>query len=185
MEQGNRGRALIAACAIAVGLGAAACGSPEPTSSENDAALPSASETLASREGAPVTLTGCLQQRDGTLTDSFILTGVTDAGLDAPAAAAGDARTSVERQQVRAAMRSYRLDGDDDELERNVGKQVRVTGRLAEASDMRAERTAPPDADRPAVGTGGERKDAEIEADDLAEVEVESVQIVADACGTR
>jgi hypothetical protein len=117
-------------------------------------------------EGAPITMTGCLQRGDGI--NNFVLTQV-NRPSDTPVATTGDS-AAVQREQMREAKHAYELEGDKDGWQDLVGKQVRVTGTIADNSDLpRAE---------------AERRDSlTIDANDLAKVDVERVEKVADVCG--
>lgn len=113
---------------------------------------------------------------------------------------AGTAGTGgVAGQQLAAARDSYRLSGDDDNLEALVGKRVEVTGMLAERSDLGAGAMA---GDRSGMAAGDTRTDGnmddmanrddstaagaerDIDTGDLAEIEVSSVREIDGACGT-
>jgi hypothetical protein len=68
------------------------------------------------------------------------------------------------------------LNGDRDRLEPLVGKQVRVSGTMAKASDLNAH------------DDNGKMKDrdrAKIDEGDLAKIDVASVDSVADNCGGK
>ncbi len=202
-----------AAGAVALALGGVACGDSD-SSLENTAADPGREANAdatgrTGHEGATLTLTGCLQESSAGLTGSYILTQVNE-----PSSAVGTSGSSgaaVEREQMRAAKHAYQLESDnDDQLEKLVGKQVRVTGTLDEVSDLNRSASAreqgrdmgsaaaPRDdrgnaTDRPRNTTerpaDSDRADADrrggqdIDAGDLAKVNVTSVVQVADACG--
>ena len=123
---------------------------------------------------APVTLTGCLQKGDGR--SDYILTQVntmwTTVGTSWQRRRTRNRH--VGQEQLRAAEHAFQLDGDRDVLEPLVGKQVRVSGRLAKASDLttRDQNGAPKDRDR-----------TKIDEEDLAKVEVAAVDSVSDNCG--
>jgi hypothetical protein len=125
-------------------------------------------------EGAPISLTGCLQ-KGGGMTDTFVLTQINE-----PTQSVGTIGTAepgtVERQQMREARHAYRLDGDDDQLDQLIGKRVRVEGTIEENSDL------PP---RHSADRSDADKRPDIDAGDLAEVNVRSISKVADACGTE
>jgi hypothetical protein len=126
-------------------------------------------------EGAPITLTGCLQRGSGM--NNFILTQV-NAPAESPVATSGKTNgEAVQREQMREAKHAYALEGDDDDALRNlVGKQVRVTGMLAETSELRREMPKP-------RGTTSSRDSLDIDAGDLAKVDVQGIVQVADVCG--
>jgi hypothetical protein len=161
----------ILGCSLAAAL-AVACADENRSASDVDRDTDRLAQSEAAapggREGAPVTLTGCLQKEEG-LGGEFVLTQV-NRPSDAPVATSGDpARGEVEREQIREAKRAYQLSGETDDLEPLVGKQVRIAGRIAETSDLQPSRES-------------DRSDREIDADDLAEVNVESIERVADTC---
>ena len=97
----------------------------------------------------------------------------------------------IEREQLHAAQHAYRLSADrDDDLEKLVGKQVKVRGTVMEKSDLIA------GDDRRAndlmVGTSGtqdknhdRRNRAKIDAGDLARIDVASIEKVAQGCGNK
>jgi hypothetical protein len=136
----------------------------------------------------PIDLTGCLQKADG----SFVLTQI---NRPEPNAAPTDKQprdgSLIEREQLHAAQHAYRLSADrDDDLEKLVGKQVKVRGTVMEKSDLIA------GDDRRAndlmVGTSGtqdknhdRRNRAKIDAGDLARIDVASIEKVAQGCGNK
>jgi hypothetical protein len=157
-----------------------------------------------------VNLTGCVQRGSGMLTDAFVLTEVngtqgTTAGVStapetsgsaannpnttanrpagSPAGTPGSVGTAgaasgdiVGREQHAAATKTYRLDGDDQQLRDLVGKQVRVNGHVTDRGDLGRP-------DHPDTTAGG-NVDRDISTKDLARVKVDSIEKVADACGT-
>jgi hypothetical protein len=152
----------------------------------------------------PVNLSGCLQRSSETLTDAFVLTAVNgtqgstaatntapQAGAEAnnPTRAPGSASGApgsvgtagsasgdvVGREQHAAATKTYRLDGDGDQLRDLVGKQVRVSGHLTDRGDLGRP-------DRPSTTAGG-NVDRDISTSDLARVKVDSIEKMADVCG--
>ena len=131
--------------------------------------MPSMADT-PNNEMKPIDVTGCLQKSGG----SYVLT---DGSV-------------VEREQVHPAQHAYRLSAEkDDDLEKLVGKQVKVSGTMTEASDLIARD------DRRAndlrVGTSGDqdknhdRKQdrARIRTGDLASVDVTTIEPMAGGCG--
>jgi hypothetical protein len=124
-------------------------------------------------EGAPTSLTGCLQ-KGGGMTTSYVLTEVNEPTRSVGTSGSAEKPGTVAQEQMREAKHAYRLDGDKDQLDPLVGKQVRVEGTIAENSDLnkRADES-PRDRDKP----------ADIDPGDLAKVNVQSISAVADACG--
>jgi hypothetical protein len=76
---------------------------------------------------------------------------------------------------MREAKHAYRLDGDNDQLDKLVGKQVSVEGTVADNSDL-------------AKRQNDMRKDskpADIDAGDLAKVDVKTIAAVSDNCSDK
>jgi hypothetical protein len=124
-------------------------------------------------EGAPINLTGCLQKDPG-ITTTYILTQVNEPSRSVGTSGSAGA---AEQERLRSAKHAYRLDGDGDQLEKLVGKQVKVAGTIAENSDLNARAKAgdqrPSDA----------RRDADIDTGDLAKVRISTIAQLSDACG--
>ena len=68
------------------------------------------------------------------------------------------------------------LDGDRDDLDKLVGKQVRVSGTIEKRSDLN---------DHNASGTVKDRDRTKIDDGDLAQVKVASVTSIGSACGGK
>ena len=174
-------KALVAGCGLAVALSTGACTVDETADVDRDtdqlATDTARTDTQpAGHEGAPITLTGCLQRGDGL--NNYILTEV-NSPTESPVATSGtqSSGSAVRREQMREAKHAYSLEGDrDDALRDLVGKQVRVTGTLAETSELR--RVNPEKRDSTDKGDG-----LDLGAGDLAKVDVDGVVQVADACG--
>jgi len=154
-----------------------------------------AGTTGAADKNQPIALSGCLQRGSG-ITDKFILTSVNGtepnpnpsatptpnattanpnpSANPAPTGTAGGSDV-VGREQHALATKSYRIDGDDDQLRDLVGKQVRLNGHITDRGDLGS-------ADRPATTTGG-KVDRDISQSDLARVKVDSIEKVSDSCG--
>jgi len=162
----------------ALALSALACGGSNQTAG-GDAARAGQPATAGTptndQQRSPVTLTGCLQKGGGG--GDYILTEVnttrTSVGTSG-SAASGSASDPVGREQMRSASHAYRLNGDRDNLETLVGKQVRVNGTLAERSDLN---------DHAAAGTTKDKDRTKIDEDNLAKVDVGSIDSIADTCG--
>jgi len=181
---------LSALALLGVALTFAACGNNDRTAAMSDNRAVGTSGTAPSATAKkPIDLTGCLQKADG----SFVLTEISRPSPNAaPTEKKGD-NSVVEREQLHAAQHAYRLSADkDDDLEKLVGRQVRVHGTVVEKSDLVAgdERRG----NDLTVGTSGsqdknhesDRKSrAKIDAGDLARVDVESIDKVAEGCGGR
>jgi hypothetical protein len=169
--------AFIAGCGLAVAMSSAACNRDETAEVDRDTdRLAADTSRQPGHEGAPITLTGCLQRGSGL--NNYILTQV-NAPSETPVATSGkeSSGTAVQREQMRGAKHAFQLEGDDGDAMRNlVGKQVRVTGTIAETSELRRE--------VPESRTSGERREGlDINSGDLAKVDVQGIVQVADVCG--
>jgi hypothetical protein len=163
---------------MALAISTIACGGRNQVSDgdANRAGQPAPAGTAAKDQPrSPVTLTGCLQKGDGR--SDYILTEVnttrTTVGTSG-SPASGSGGDPVGREQMRSAAHAYRLKGDRDALEPLVGKQVRLSGTLAERSDLN---------DHTSGGTMKDKDRTKIDEDDLAKVDVTSIDSVADNCG--
>ena len=162
--------AMMIGCTLAV---AAGCGGGD-TSSDNDR--------------QPMTLTGCLQQGGGALRSGYMLTMLNEPAGVGTSGSVTQSGSSVEREQMRIAARTYRLSPKDDvELDKMVGKQVRVTGVIVEEADVPNGKGAigsDSDSQRPNRDvTEQTRRGAQLDTSNLARLEVTNAAIVADACG--
>jgi hypothetical protein len=177
---------LLATCGLAAAL-TAACGNKAEQTAANPDNRPVGTSGLPSTGNVmkPIDVTGCLQKAGG----SYMLTEISKPNPNAaPTNTKGDG-SLVEREQLHAAQHAYRLSADkDDDLEKLVGKQVKVSGTVTEASDL----TARDDRRRNdlSVGTSGDqdknhdRKQdrARIRTGDLASVDVSSIQPTDGGC---
>jgi hypothetical protein len=137
----------------------------------------------------PTTFEGCLQRGGGTFSNGYLLT-----MLNEPGGAIGTSGSvtatgsSVEREQLRTAARTVRLNPKGDvKLSDMVGRQVRVTGTISDHANV-------PNGNR---GTGdvgsdeslrkktqeGNDRDPKLDPDDLAKLDVTSASVLADSCG--
>jgi hypothetical protein len=159
---------VFAVSALTVALGAAACGDRNRAYSDRDTVGTSGSDDSGKK---PVTLSGCLQQSDGK---DFILT---QASASAGAVGTGGSSQSgaVEERQRAEALRSYRLSGDSNQLRELVGHKVRVKGMITDRGDLKEDSAS---RDR----RGDDRE--EIHERDLPRVDVNSVDSIANSCGT-
>ena len=169
-------KGFIVGCGLVMAIGGAACNRNDAAEVDRDTdrlAVDTAKQP--GHEGAPITLTGCLQRGSGM--NNFILTQV-NSPSDTPVATTGkeSSGTAVQREQMREAKHAYSLDGDNGAMRDLVGKQVRVTGTFAESSELR--RGAPENR------TPGDRREGlDIDSGDLAKVDVQGIVQVADVCG--
>ena len=77
---------------------------------------------------------------------------------------------------MREAKHSYALDnGDTDVMRDMVGKQVRVNGTIKDTSDLHKE----------AAKTNTDDRRLDIDAGDLAKIDVQGIVQVAEACGQK
>jgi hypothetical protein len=168
-------KAFVAGCGLAVAISGAACNRDQAAEVDRD------TDRLATdigkqygHEGAPITVTGCLQRGSGL--NNFILTQV-NSPSDTPVATSGGGSSgaAVQREQLREAKHAYTLDGDKDAMRDLVGKEVRVTGTIAESSELRRGTSENRSA-------GDRREGLDIDAGDLAKVDVQGIVRVADAC---
>ena len=164
-------RPLIVACACTAALAGAAC--DNTTNRQTSSAAVTPADTSANNNQS-VTLTGCLLRGDGR--NDFILTKANQpVGTSGAASGAG----SVEQKTIDAASRSYRLNGDNDELDKLVGHQIRVSGTLADRGNL----NPPQQGSSAERGTSGTtNKDRELSESDLAKMDVKSVESIADSC---
>ena len=171
-----RPNTIILSSGFAVALAVAACGGADNTRGNNASGATGGATGTSSERNAPVTLTGCLQKGSGSR--EYILT---QASRSAGAVGTtGSASESAAREQQQAAARSYRLGGNTDRLDDLVGKQVRVTGRITdEGNAAKSESGREPSAGS-AADTNANRRD--IDASDLAKVDVDSAEKVSDDC---
>jgi hypothetical protein len=76
---------------------------------------------------------------------------------------------------MREAKHAYRLDGDRDELNSMVGKQVRVDGTVVDNSDL----------NKVARENRANDKPLDLDTGDLAKVDVKTISRVSDSCGNH
>jgi hypothetical protein len=170
-------KSLIAGCGLAVAISGTACNRDDAAAVDRDTdRIAADTSRQAGHQGAPITLTGCLQRGSGL--NNYILTQVNEPS-DTPVATAGkeSSGTAVQREQMREAKHSYELDGDNKDAMRNlVGKQVRVTGTIAETSELHREAAEKRD-------SSDRREGLDIDRGDLAKVDVQGIVQVAEVCG--
>ncbi len=145
---------------------------PNATTPNPPATTPAAADANG-RAARAITVTGCLQQGSGR--NTFILTTMNEPGrsVGTSGQSAGDA---VGRQQMKEAERAYNLEAKGDvNLRDLVGRQVKVTGTLAESADLPT-----PDA---TSGRSDRDKRPDIKASDLAKIDVTEATATGTACG--
>jgi len=190
MNRIDSARMLFIGCAI---VAASACGNGTRTSSDNAATGKPADRSAASsandRDNSanapkPIAMTGCLQKGTG---GTFILTRVNEPSQKS--VGTNGTPAAVENEQAREAENAYRVDATGDlKLDDLVGKQVRVSGTLAERSDISGSDRAASANNRTERGTAGapskeSDERPEIKQRDLAKIDATSASIVTDSCG--
>ena len=165
-----------AAGADRAGTPGAAAGTAEPNGASRPAGTSGTAADADKDNATPITLTGCLQKGDGALRSDYVLTEVNTSRTSVGTSGATPKSDAVGQEQMREAEHAYRLDGDRDDLDKLVGKQVRVSGTIEKRSDLN---------DHNADGTLKDRDRTKISDSDLAQVKVASVSSIADACGGK
>jgi hypothetical protein len=174
----------------------AACGDNNARSNNapnSAAANRPAADQRAENTPKPINLTGCLQQ-DGR---TYIVTRLNEPSREGVGTSGNGA--AVEREQLREAANAYRLESkDQSDWDKMIGKQVRVSGSVEKAADLPTAACTPAGgSDRPSA-TGGSGTVAngsagstdagrreKIDKGDLAQIAVESMTVVSDACGEK
>src|SRR5205807_2690620 len=91
----------------------------------------------ASTANQPLTVEGCLQRGGGTFSNGFLLTMLNEPPGVGTSGNLTRTGSPVEREQMREAARTYRLDPKGDlKLSDMVGRQVRVTGTMTEGAHL-------------------------------------------------
>jgi hypothetical protein len=172
MNRSSGLKMVVAGCAMAL---AAACGGSNNGRADADRTGTAAAQD-ASRSGAaasPITVIGCLQKGNGA---DFILTRINEpaqsvgtTGASPATGPAGGAASVVEREQLRSAAGSYRVDAESGvNLNDLVGKEVRVVGTIKENMDL--------------PRANADSKPAEIKDGDLTRIAATSVSQTAAVC---
>ena len=168
-------KSFITGCGLAVALTGTACNRHDAAEVDRDNDRLAADTTKdRGHEGAPRTVTGCLQRGSGM--NNYILTQV-NSPSETPVATTGkDASgAAVQREQMREAKHSYALDGDEKDVMRDmVGKQIRVNGTIKETSELHKEAAK--------TSSDGERR-LDIDAGDLTKIAVQGIVQLAEECG--
>jgi hypothetical protein len=146
--------------------------------------------TSAADQRQQATFQGCVQKGAGMLSNSYLLT-----MLNEPPGAAGTSGSvtstgsSVEREQMRVAAQTYRLDPKGDvKLDELVGKQVRVTGTVTRGANLPNGNGAigsDQDTQRPNRDDRDQQdRSPRISTADLATLEVMTATATGDSCGS-
>lgn len=159
-------RLFLAACASVALLTACNSNNDTRNTDQTKSAPPNSATAATGTSGnedqaKPITITGCLQ-KDGR---DYVLTQINEPPKGEP----------VAQQDLKEAEHTYRLNAkntSDDDWPKFVGRQVRVSGELAKASDLNQQ-----------VGTSGSNEPPKIDKGDLAKVDVNDIQQVAATCG--
>jgi hypothetical protein len=186
-------KALAVSCAIAA---AAACnsssrGNVNGNGDANGTADRTAAETRRDEpRPQPINVTGCLQQGSG---HTYVLTRLNEPSQKSVGTSGSPA--AVEREQLREAANAYRIDPQGDvKLDDMIGKQIRVSGMLADRADLPKPESigsAAPNRDERATSGAAasdanrNRDRADLRQGDLAKIDATSVTVVADACGDK
>ena len=172
-----------AGAALAVVLGLATLGCNRASRPAASQAPPASTAPVAETKPAPVTepisLIGCLQEGHG---GTYILT-----ELNEPKHPDSSKPSVVASERLRAAEQAYRLSArDTTDLSKLVGTRVRVDGTVSKASDLVARNASSAESTGTAGHEAGTASSARtIDQDDLAKVDVSSVQKVAATCGSQ
>jgi hypothetical protein len=184
--------ALLAACI--------ACGSDNRDDSRNPAAdrqhdqqAAPANEPQADQaaQAQSVSLDGCVQKGAGMLSNDYLLTTLNEPpGMTGTSGSVTRTGSSVEREQMRMASQMYRLESMADvKLDDMVGKQVRVTGVIAKASNVPNGNGAigsDQDTQRPNRDQSDRNdRNPRITTADLARFDVSSATVINQSCGAR
>ena len=152
-------RTVMFGCGVALAISALACG--QRIQREGDAKGTDQRAVAVPQQGVlPIALEGCLAKSRGT--NEYILIEMDTAGVavgTSGSVATGSTGDSVVREPAREASHEFRLHGDRGTLEDLVGRQVSVSGTLAQQEI--------------------------VDADRMPKVEVASIDPVADSCGLR
>src|SRR4051812_45812513 len=161
--------------AIAIAAAATACGNGRHNSSAG--ANTSPADQRSASAGTPMTLTGCLQQVGRT----YVVTRLNEPSREGIGTSGNGA--AVEREQLRMARNAYRLKAKDHgDWDAMIGKEVTVSGSIAEGADLPA---PPSGTSSGAAGTSGgdDTSRDQIDKGDLAQLDVTSMTVVSDNCG--
>jgi hypothetical protein len=179
--------AVLVACVACGRNDSSAVGSAQNEGDHTNAEMASTREADGEK-GRAVTLEGCLQQGDGTFTRGYLLTMVNEPSTAGTAGSVTSTGSSVEREQLRMAASTFRLDPKGDmKLGEMLGKRVRVAGTVSEqaqapngAGSIGSDR----DSQKPDQNGRIDRDHGvQLATSDLAQVDVTSAAVVGDACG--
>jgi hypothetical protein len=130
---------------------------------------------------SPITVTGCLQ-KEGSLMTTYILTAMNEPSQNGIGTTGNG--TAVEREQVREAERSYRINPKENvDMESMVGKQVRVSGVIAKAADLPEPSTATSGKNEKEMEKNEAKEMEKIDKADLAKIDAATISVVSNDCG--
>ena len=144
---------VIAGCALAA---AVACGGDNNSTAmgtneqPNDSAAEARDTAETQTSDQPVTLTGCLQKRGGGISNEYLLTMINEPAGVGTSGSVTSTGSSVEREQMRIAARTFRLDPQDgvEQLEgTGVASRCRGALQLVAPRDRVPQRRGEDDAD--------------------------------------
>jgi len=156
---------LMPVCAWLV-VGLIGCGGEEDETRPSAEAPPerSGAEEELKPAAQAVHLTGCLQQSDG----EFVLTvSPEDVAVEEP--------EQPQAAQLEAAREAYRLSGAGDQFAELLGTEIEVMGVVEDAADL-------PTLQRPPEGEGSNARPLDIDAAELAELNVQTVSSTGQPC---
>ena len=166
--------------ALAIAAAGTACSNNARNNNSSTGANSAAADQRSANAGAPMTLTGCLQQVGRT----YVVTRLNEPSREGVGTTGNGA--AVEREQVRMAANAYRIEGKDQgDWAQMVGKQVRVSGAVKEGADLpRPDASASGDRANATSGSSGDASQRDkIDKGDLAKLDVSSITVVSDNCG--
>jgi hypothetical protein len=205
MQNVQGSRLFVAACGVAALLSAGACngnnsgntaadraanGEPKATAPA-DQAKATSGEAGRTAEQKQISLTGCLQ-KDGS---NYIITQVNEPSKAPAAKGKATSGDKVEREQMNAARHAYRINDDrsdkNEDLDKLVGKQVRVSGMLTDQSGLMAKSeheqnsvgTSGTQSSKSKAGSYNDRDREKIDSGDLARIDASSIDQVSEGCG--
>ena len=172
MHHSRLSKALLLTAGLGLALAGGAC---NRSANRADEATPGAAGT--SGVSSTITLSGCLQKGSGM--NNFILTQAMKPEAVGTGGSTPDSG-AVAREQRRAAAKSYRLrGGDNDQLNDLLGKQVTVSGTITDRGDIATDRN-----ERRTAGSA-QTTTTDIDSGDIPKLEVQSIVRVSDACGSE
>jgi hypothetical protein len=164
--------------ALAIAAAGTAC-SNNARNNSSTGANTAASTQRSANAGAPMTLTGCLQQVGRT----YVVTRLNEPSREGVGTTGNGA--AVEREQMKMAANAYRIEAKEEgDWPQMVGKQVRVSGAVKEGADLpRSDASASSDRTSGTSGSNDASQREKIDKGDLAKLDVTSMTVVSENCG--